>query len=183
MTEAHSLKTPLTDSDCAALGAGDMVLLSGVVFTARDAAHGRLREALRRGEEPPFDLNGAVIFYAGPTPAPPGRVIGAIGPTTSYRMDPFAPLLMERGLKGMIGKGKRSQEVIAAMVRHRAVYFGAIGGVAALTSRCVRNAAVIAYEDLGPEAILRLELAEMPVVVVNDTWGGDLYERARKKDR
>ena len=180
MTEAHSLKTPLTDSDCAALGAGDMVLLSGVVFTARDAAHGRLREALRRGEEMPFDLNGAVIFYAGPTPAPPGRVIGAIGPTTSYRMDPFAPLLMERGLKGMIGKGKRSQEVIAAMVRHRAVYFGAIGGVAALTSRCVRNAAVIAYEDLGPEAILRLELAEMPVVVVNDTWGGDLYERAWK---
>ena len=180
MTEAHSLKTPLTDSDCAALGAGDMVLLSGVVFTARDAAHGRLREALCRGEEPPFDLNGAVIFYAGPAPAPPGRVIGAIGPTTSYRMDPFAPLLMERGLKGMIGKGKRSPEVIAAMVRHQAVYFGAIGGVAALTSRCVRNAAVIAYEDLGPEAILRLELAEMPVVVVNDTRGGDLYELARK---
>ena len=183
MTEAHSLKTPLTDADCAALRAGDMVLLSGVVFTVRDAAHGRLREALCRGEEPPFDLNGAVIFYAGPAPAPPGRVIGAIGPTTSYRMDPFAPLLMERGLKGMIGKGKRSPEVIAAMVRHQAVYFGAIGGVAALTSRCVRNAAVIAYEDLGPEAILRLELAEMPVVVVNDTWGGDLYERARKKDR
>ncbi len=180
MTEARTLTTPLTDADCAALRAGDMVLLSGVVFTARDAAHGRLREALCRGEEPPFDLNGAVIFYAGPAPAPPGRVIGAIGPTTSYRMDPFAPLLMERGLKGMIGKGKRSPEVIAAMVRHQAVYFGAIGGVAALTSRCVRNAAVIAYEDLGPEAILRLELAEMPVVVVNDTRGGDLYELARK---
>ena len=177
MTEAHSLKTPLTDADCAALRAGDMVLLSGVVFTARDAAHGRLREALRRGEEMPFDLNGAVIFYAGPTPAPPGRVIGAIGPTTSYRMDPFAPLLMERGLKGMIGKGKRSQEVIAAMVRHRAVYFGAIGGIAALTAKCVQRAEVVAYEDLGPEAVRRLEIVDLPVVVVNDACGGDLFAR------
>ena len=129
MTEAHSLKTPLTDADCAALRAGDMVLLSGVVFTVRDAAHGRLRVALRRGEEMPFALNGAVIFYAGPTPAPPGRVIGAIGPTTSYRMDPFTPLLLERGLRGMIGKGRRSGDVVRAIARHRAVYFGAIGGI------------------------------------------------------
>ncbi len=180
MGKAVSLRTPLTAAVCAGLKAGDMILLSGEVYTARDAAHVRLRESLRRGEELPFPLEGAVIFYAGPSPAPPGRIIGSIGPTTSYRMDPFAPLLMERGLKGMIGKGKRSPEVIAAMQRYQAVYFGAIGGIAALTSRCVRRAEVVAYPDLGPEAVLRLELVDLPVVVVNDTRGGDLYDLARK---
>jgi len=180
MKPVRTINTPLTDEICVELRASEMVLLSGEVFTARDAAHLRLREAIRGGERLPFELNGAVIFYAGPAPAPPGRVIGAIGPTTSYRMDPFAPSLMERGLKGMIGKGKRSPEVIAALRQHRAVYFGAIGGIAALTARCVRRAAVVAYEDLGPEAVLRLELVEMPLVVINDTRGGDLYAEARK---
>jgi fumarate hydratase subunit beta len=180
MQNYRSIKTPLTDELCASLHAGDMILLSGEVFTARDAAHRRLEETLRRGEALPFDVRGAVIFYAGPAPARPGRIIGSIGPTTSYRMDPFAPLLMEQGLKGMIGKGKRSPEVVAAMKRYRAVYFGAIGGIAALTARCVRNAETVAYADLGPEAILRLELVDLPVVVVNDVEGRDLYEEARK---
>jgi len=158
-----------------------MILLSGVVYTARDAAHRRLREALGRGDELPFDVRGAVIFYAGPSPARPGRIIGSIGPTTSYRMDPFAPLLMEQGMKGMIGKGKRSPEVVAAMQRYKAVYFGAIGGIAALTARCVRNASLVAYADLGPEAILKLELVDLPLVVVNDIQGRDLYEEALKR--
>ncbi len=180
MDESLALRTPLTAEICAGLRVGDMVLLSGEVYTARDAAHSRLQAAIRAGEQPPFPLEGAVIFYAGPTPAPPGRVIGAIGPTTSYRMDPFAPLLLARGVKGMIGKGKRSPEVIDAIKRHQAVYFGAIGGIAALTARCVRGAEMVAYEDLGPEAILRLELVDLPVVVVNDARGRDLYEEAKK---
>jgi fumarate hydratase subunit beta len=157
-----------------------MVLLSGKVFAARDAAHRRLQETLQRGEALPFDIRGAVIFYAGPSPTRPGRIIGSIGPTTSYRMDPFAPLLMEQGMKGMIGKGKRSAEVVAAMERHKAVYFGAIGGIAALTARCVRSVELVAYADLGPEAILMLELVDLPVVVVNDTQGRDLYGEALK---
>jgi fumarate hydratase subunit beta len=183
MQNSRSIKTPLTDDLCASLHAGDMVLLSGEVFTARDAAHRRLQETLRCGDELPFDIRGAVIFYAGPSPTRPGRIIGSIGPTTSYRMDPFAPLLMEQGMKGMIGKGKRSTEVIAAMRRYKAVYFGAIGGIAALTARCVRSAALVAYADLGPEAILRLELVDLPVVVVNDTQGRDLYEEALKRPK
>jgi fumarate hydratase subunit beta len=170
----------LTDDLCASLHAGDMILLSGEVFTARDAAHRRLQETLQRGDALPFDVRGAVIFYAGPSPTKPGRIIGSIGPTTSYRMDPFAPLLMEQGMKGMIGKGKRSPEVVAAMQRYKAIYFGAIGGIAALTARCVRSVDLVAYADLGPEAILRLELVDLPVVVVNDTQGRDLYEEALK---
>ena len=157
--------------------------MSGEVFTARDAAHRRLQETLQRGEALPFDVRGAVIFYAGPSPTRPGRIIGSIGPTTSYRMDPFAPLLMEQGMKGMIGKGKRSTEVIAAMQRYKAVYFGAIGGIAALTARCVRSVDLVAYADLGPEAILRLELVDLPVVVVNDTQGRDLYDEALQRSK
>lgn len=183
MQNYRSIKTPLTDELCASLHAGDMILLSGEVFAARDAAHRRLEETLQRGEALPFDVRGAVIFYAGPSPARPGRIIGSIGPTTSYRMDPFAPLLMEQGVKGMIGKGKRSKEVIAALKHHQAVYFGAIGGIAALTARCVKSAAPVAYADLGPEAILRLELVDLPVVVVNDTEGRDLYDEALKYGR
>jgi len=160
-----------------------MILLSGEVFAARDAAHRRLQETIWRGDALPFDVRGAVIFYAGPSPARPGRIIGSIGPTTSYRMDPFAPLMMEQGMKGMIGKGKRSTDVIAAMQRYKAVYFGAIGGIAALTARCVRSASVVAYEDLGPEAILRLELVDLPVVVINDTQGRDLYDEALKRPK
>jgi len=183
MHNARSIKTPLTNNLCASLHAGDMILLSGEVYTARDAAHRRLEETIRRGEALPFDVRGAVIFYAGPSPARPGRIIGSIGPTTSYRMDPFAPLRMEQGLKGMIGKGKRSTEVVAAMKRYQAVYFGAIGGIAALTARCVKSAAPVAYDDLGPEAILRLELVDLPVVVVNDIEGRDLYEEALKRSK
>jgi fumarate hydratase subunit beta len=179
--DPRSIKTPLTDDLCASLHTGDMILLSGEVFTARDAAHRRLQDAVRRGEELPFNMRGAVIFYAGPSPTRPGRIIGSIGPTTSYRMDHFAPLLMEQGMKGMIGKGKRSPEVVDAMRRHKAVYFGAIGGIAALTSRCVRSASPVAYADLGPEAILRLELIDLPVVVINDTQGRDLYDEALKR--
>lgn len=176
-TSIRSLTAPLTDDTCALLAAGDPILLSGTVFTARDAAHRRLYEAALRGDILPIDMNGQVIFYAAPTPAPPGRVIGSIGPTTSYRMDPFTPKLLELGLKGMIGKGKRGIEVINAMKRCHAVYFGAIGGIAALMSRCVRKAEVVAYEDLGPEAIMRLELVDLPLVVVNDIHGGDLFEQ------
>jgi fumarate hydratase subunit beta len=183
MQNYRSIKTPLTDELCASLHVGDMILFSGEVFTARDAAHRRLQETLRRGEELPFDVRGAVIFYAGPSPARPGRIIGSIGPTTSYRMDPFAPLLMEQGMKGMIGKGKRSSEVVAAMQQYKAVYFGAIGGIAALTARCVRSTAPVAYSDLGPEAILRLELVDLPLVVVNDTEGRDLYDEALKRSK
>ncbi len=178
MGEPIRLETPLNEALCERLAVGDRVLLSGVVYTARDAAHRRLCEAAERGESLPFPVQGAVIFYAGPAPARPGAVTGSIGPTTSYRMDAFAPRLMDLGVKGMIGKGKRSAEVIAAMKRYKAVYFGAIGGVAALTARCIRESAVVAYEDLGPEAIFRLVVFELPLVVINDTRGGDLYEEA-----
>lgn len=178
MKEPIRLETPLSEDLCEQLSAGDHVLLSGVIHTARDAAHRRLCEAASQGEPLPFPIKGAVIFYAGPAPARPGAVTGSIGPTTSYRMDPFAPQLMSLGLKGMIGKGKRSPEVIAAMKQYKAVYFGAIGGIAALMARCVRESSVVAYEDLGAEAIFRLAVVEMPLVVINDTRGGDLYDEA-----
>jgi fumarate hydratase subunit beta len=171
-----NIRTPLTPDLCRRLRAGDGVFLSGEIYTGRDAAHRRLFEALRQGSPLPIEIEGVTLFYAAPTPARPGRVIGSIGPTTSYRMDACTPALIERGLRGMIGKGKRSPEVIAAIRKHGAVYFGAIGGIAALTSRCVIRADVAAYEDLGPEAILRLEVDRMPLVVINDAQGGDLYQ-------
>lgn len=172
----HHLTPPLSDDDILKLRAGDRVLLSGVLYTGRDAAHKRLVELLAAGQKLPFDLNGQVIYYVGPSPAGPGRVIGSAGPTTSYRMDPYAPTLMAQGLKGMIGKGKRSEEVRAAMKKYRSVYFGAVGGVAALIARSIKEAEVVAYEDLGPEAIRRLVVKDFPVVVVNDAHGNDLYE-------
>jgi fumarate hydratase subunit beta len=175
MQAPFEIRPPLNPRTCEALNAGDRVLLSGSVYTARDAAHRRLFEALGRSEPLPISLQEEVLFYAAPTPAGPGKIIGSIGPTTSGRMDAFTPRLIEAGLRGMIGKGKRSPEVIDAIIRHGAVYFGAIGGVAALTARCVRKVAVAAYEDLGPEAILRLEVAALPLVVINDARGGDLY--------
>jgi fumarate hydratase subunit beta len=153
-------------------------LLSGRIYTGRDAAHRRLFEAIGRGERLPINLQDETMFYAAPTPARPGQVIGSIGPTTSGRMDAFTPRLIEAGLRGMIGKGMRSQEVVESIKKHQAVYFGAIGGIAALTARCVREAAVAAYDDLGPEAILRLEVVDLPLVVVNDIRGGDLYRDA-----
>ena len=178
MQKPFEIRTPLGLEVREGLNAGDGVLLSGWVYTGRDVAHRRLYEAIGRGEDLPINLRDEVLFYAAPTPARPGQVIGSIGPTTSSRMDVFTPRLIEAGLRGMIGKGMRSPEVVEAIRKHGAVYFGAIGGIAALTARCVRKAAVAAYDDLGPEAVLRMEIVNMPLVVVNDTRGGDLYRKA-----
>ncbi len=163
------------------LRAGDFVLISGVIYTARDAAHKRIVEAIERGEKPPIELEGQVIYYAGPAPAKPGKPIGSVGPTTSYRMDPYAPKLLEYGLKGMIGKGSRNKEVIEAIKKYKGVYFGAVGGAAAYLARCVKEAEVVAYEDLGPEAIRRLVVEDFPAFVVNDIYGNDLYLMGREK--
>src|SRR5450830_1471538 len=183
MTTPRKIKTPLSKEIIASLHAGDMVLLSGEVYTARDVAHRRLYEALEKGEKLPIDLAAAIIFYAAPSPTPPGKVIGSIGPTTSYRMDFFTPKLIENGLKGMIGKGNRSPEVVAAIKKYGAVYFGAIGGIAALTAQCVTRMELVAYDDLGPEAIRKLTVMELPVIVINDTAGRDLYAEEQKKWR
>jgi fumarate hydratase subunit beta len=179
---AIRITTPiLDDSVVENLKAGDFVLISGVIYTARDAAHKRIVEALNRGENPPIELQGQIIYYAGPAPAKPGRPIGSVGPTTSYRMDPYAPKLIAEGLKGMIGKGTRSREVIEACKEYKAVYFGAVGGAAAYLARCVKEAQVVAYEDLGPEAIRKLLVEDFPVFVVNDVYGNDLYLMGRCK--
>ncbi len=169
------LTTPLGDEDIEQLTAGENVLLSGVVYTARDAAHARLVELLRRGKPLPLELAGQVIYYVGPTPSRPDQVIGSAGPTTSGRMDAFTPELLAAGLKGMIGKGSRSDAVIDAMKRHRAVYFVATGGAAALLAKHITSCEVIAYEDLGCEAIRRLEVSDLPLIVANDCHGGDFY--------
>ena len=181
--ETRKIKTPLTEEVIKSLHTGDMVLLSGEVYTARDVAHRRLYEALTKGKKLPFDLQGTVIFYAGPAPTPPGKVIGSIGPTTSYRMDFFTPKLIENGLRGMIGKGMRSPEVIEAIKQHKAVYFGAIGGIAALMSQCIKKLELIAYEDLGPEAIRKLTIVDLPLVVINAFQGNDLYLSEQRKWR
>lgn len=179
MAELRRLTTPLGDDTLRALKVGERVLLSGVVYTARDAAHKRMVEMLDAGGELPIPLAGQVIYYVGPSPARPGEVIGSAGPTTSTRMDSFTPRLLAGGLKGMIGKGSRSQAVREAMVKHRAVYFVAVGGAAALIAACVKQAELIAYEDLGTEAIYRLTVEDFPVVVANDAHGGDLYEQGK----
>jgi len=171
------LKTPLKDNVLERLKVGDKVFLNGVIYTARDAAHARLVELLKKGEETPFPLEGQVIYYVGPTPSKPGQVIGSAGPTTSYRMDPFAPLLLKNGLKGMIGKGARSEEVRESIKKFRAVYFAAVGGAAALISRSIKKAEVIAYPELGPEAVRKIEVQNFPVIVINDIYGNDLYEK------
>jgi fumarate hydratase subunit beta len=181
MSETVRLTTPLSDSDVEGLRIGQKVLLNGVVYTGRDAAHKRLYELIRKGEPLPVDLKGQIIYYVGPSPAPAGRPIGSAGPTTSYRMDPFTPALLALGLKGMIGKGKRSKEVIEALKHHKAVYFGATGGAGALLSQAVRECQVVAYEDLGTEAIHRLVVEDFPVVVINDVLGQDLYEEGRRR--
>lgn len=171
----RKLNAPLSREDVLSLRAGDQVLLSGVVYTARDAAHLRLVEAMERGEALPLPLQGQVIYYAGPTPTPAGRAIGSIGPTTSIRMDAYTPKLLEKGLRGMIGKGKRTAPVVEAMQAYPAVYFAAIGGAAALMASCVTSCEVIAYDDLGPESIKRLTLQELPLVVAVDAQGGDAF--------
>ena len=172
---------PLTEATIAGLKTGDSVLLSGSLYVARDAAHKRMFEAMENGKPLPFDIKGQTIYYMGPSPTPPGRVIGAAGPTTSARMDPYTPRLLAEGLKGIIGKGTRSKEVRQALKKHRVIYFAAIGGAGALLSRTITGSEVIAYEDLGPEAILRIEVRDFPATVVNDIHGGDLYEEGKKK--
>ena len=174
------IKTPLKREDVKKLKAGDSCLITGVIYTARDAAHKRLCELIERGEEFPFDIKNSIIYFVGPTPEKPGQAIGSCGPTTSYRMDAYSPELIKKGQTGMIGKGKRGPAVVNAMKEYGAVYFGAIGGCGALLSRCVKKAEVIAYDDLGAEAIRRLEVEDFPVIVVIDSEGNNLYETGRK---
>jgi fumarate hydratase subunit beta len=178
-----NIKTPLDGATIEKLKAGDQVFITGVIYTARDAAHKRLVEALDKGEKLPLDLANQTIYYMGPSPAKPGHVIGSAGPTTSGRMDSYAPRLMAAGLKGMIGKGNRSQSVRDAIKKYKAVYFAAIGGAGALISKTIKKAEVIAYEDLGAEAIRRLEVENFPATVVDDIYGNDLYEQGKAKYR
>ena len=176
---AIRITAPLTREEARKLKSGDSCLLSGVIYTARDAAHKRLCDLVEQGKELPLEIQNSVIYFVGPTPAKPGEVIGSAGPTTSYRMDAYSPRLIALGQTGMIGKGKRSDEVVAAMKEHGAVYFGAIGGCGALLSQCIKKSEVIAYEDLGAEAIRRLEVEDFPVVVIIDAEGNNLYETGR----
>ena len=175
------IQTPLTREAVCTLKAGDSCLITGVIYTARDAAHKRLCELLDKGQPLPVDMENAIIYFVGPTPAKPGQAIGSAGPTTSYRMDAYSPALIAAGQTGMIGKGKRGEEVIAAMKEHGAVYFGAIGGCGALLSKCIKKAEIVAYEDLGAEAIRRLEVEDFPVVVIIDSEGNNLYETGRQE--
>ncbi|MBT8407352.1 MAG: Fe-S-containing hydro-lyase [Deltaproteobacteria bacterium] len=181
MSDAIRLTPPLSDADVESLKIGDRVLITGAIYTGRDAAHKRLIDLVQAGKPLPIDIQGQIIYYVGPSPAKPGRAVGAAGPTTSYRMDAYAPELIRLGLKGMIGKGARSQDVRNAMEEFKAVYFAAIGGAGALMAQAIKKAEIIAYEDLGPEAIRRLEVEEFPVIVVNDVRGNDLYEEGVKK--
>ena len=174
-----SITAPMTREQARALKAGDSCLLSGTVYTARDAAHKRLCALIAEGKDLPIDLKDSVIYFVGPTPARPGQIIGSAGPTTSYRMDAYSPTLIALGQTGMIGKGKRGPEVVTAMREHGAVYFGAIGGCGALLSRCIKKSEIVAYEDLGAEAIRRLEVENFPVTVVIDSRGNNLYETGR----
>ena len=183
MPEAKKITLPLTDEILKDLRTGDNLLLTGIIYVARDAAHKRMIEALDQGKPLPFDIKGATVYYMGPTPARPGRAIGSAGPTTSGRMDAYAPRLIAEGLKGMIGKGLRSQAVKDAMVKHKAVYLGAIGGAGALISKSIKKAEVVAYEELGAEALRRLEVKDFHVTVVNDIYGGDLYEEGKARYR
>ena len=175
------IHTPLTREAVRDLKAGDSCLITGVIYTARDAAHKRLCELLDKGQPLPVDMENAIIYFVGPTPAKPGQAIGSAGPTTSYRMDAYSPALIAAGQTGMIGKGKRGPEVVAAMKEHGAVYFGAIGGCGALLSKCIKKAEVIAYDDLGAEAIRKLEVEDFPVVVIIDSEGNNLYHTGREE--
>ena len=176
---AIKMSVPMSPETARTLKAGDSVLLSGVIYTARDAAHKRLCELLAEGKDLPLDVKDSIIYFVGPTPAKPGQAIGSAGPTTSYRMDAYSPTLIREGLTGMIGKGKRGPEVVAAMKEHGAVYFGAIGGCGALLGKCIKKAEVIAYDDLGAEAIRRLEVEDFPAIVIIDSEGNNLYETGR----
>lgn len=177
------MNVPLQAEDAAKLRAGDYVYLTGTIYTARDAAHKRMKEALNNKETLPFDIEGQIIYYMGPSPAREGRPIGSAGPTTASRMDKYAPELLDLGLRGMIGKGKRTQEVKDAVIRNKAVYFAAVGGAGALLSKCIKKSEVIAYDDLGAEAIRKLEIENFPVIVVMDCEGNNLYETAIEQYR
>lgn len=177
------LTTPLRDEDIKKLKSGDAVSITGVIYTARDAAHARLVKLLEEGKELPFDVKGQIIYYSGPTPAKPGQPIGSCGPTTSYRMDSYSPAILDQGLKGMIGKGARDQKVKDSIVKNGAIYFAAVGGAAALIAKSVKSSEIIAYEDLGAEAIRRLEVVDFPAIVINDCEGNDLYEIARNSSK
>jgi fumarate hydratase subunit beta len=178
---AKKITLPLTDESIKGLKAGDNVWLTGVMYVARDAAHKRIVEALDQGERLPFDIKGQTIYYMGPTPAKPGQVIGSAGPTTSGRMDAYSPRLIAEGLKGMVGKGMRTPAVKEAMKKYKAVYLAAIGGTGALISKTIKKSEVIAYEELGAEAVLRLEVKDFPATVINDIYGGDLYQEGKAK--
>jgi len=178
---AIKVTIPIDENLLPSLKAGERVLLSGTIYTARDAAHKRMSEALEKGEDLPFNIEGQTIYYVGPTPAKPGQVIGSAGPTTSGRMDKYTPSLLDRGLKGMIGKGYRSKEVIDSMKKNKAVYFAAIGGSGALIARSIKTMEVIAYEDLGPEAIYKLTVRDFPAVVIIDSNGTDWYQLGKQK--
>jgi fumarate hydratase subunit beta len=180
-TIVKRVSAPLTDNVVQDLRAGDEVLVSGVIYAARDAAHKRMVDLLSKGERLPFDIKGQIVYYAGPTPTRPGEVIGSAGPTTSYRMDPYAPLLIQHGLKGMIGKGQRTEPVVEAMKKFKAVYFAAVGGAGALIARAVKSNKIVAYEELGPEAVRMLEVVDFPVIVAQDCYGGDLFVEGVKK--
>jgi len=177
----YTLTTPLTAEDTKQLKAGDTVLLNGTIFTARDAAHKRLVELLEKGEDLPFDIEGSVIYFVGPTPPKPGDPIGSAGPTTSYRMDSYSPTMLKYGSKGMIGKGKRNQDVKDACVEYDGIYFGATGGAGALLGKKITSAEVIAYPELGPEAVRKITVKDFPVTVINDTHGNDLYQMGREQ--
>ena len=177
------ITTPLTEETVAGLRAGDQVLITGTIYVARDAAHKRLAALLEEGKELPFDPRGQIIYYMGPSPARPGRVVGAAGTTTSGRIDPYTPALLRAGLKGMIGKGNRSPEVRRAIQEYRAVYFAAIGGAGALISRSITASEVVAYPELGAEALLRMQVEDFPAIVVNDIYGGDAYEEGKRTYR
>jgi len=174
------LEAPLSKEEIEPLRTGDVVRLNGVIYIARDAAHARMKEAIEAGEPLPLEPEGNIVYYSGPAPARPGRALGPAGPTTASRMDPYAPLLIERGLKGMVGKGLRSEAVLESMREHGCVYFGAVEGTAALLADRVKEVEVIAYEDLGAEAVRRLFVEEFPIVVVNDLYGGDLYREGKE---
>lgn len=178
---AIKITTPLTPETARTLKSGDSVLISGVIYTGRDAAHKRLCQLLEEGKPLPIDVKNQIIYFVGPSPAKPGMAIGSAGPTTSYRMDAYSPALIEQGLTGMIGKGKRGPEVIEAMKKHGCVYFGAIGGAGALLSKCIKKAEVVAYEDLQSEAIRRLEVEDLPATVIIDAEGNNLYSWGREE--
>ena len=181
MSNVINITTPLSEETVSSLKSGDQVSINGILYTARDTAHKRLIDLLNQGKDIPFDIKGQIIYYVGPSPAKPGAIIGSAGPTTSYRMDPYASRLMEAGMKGMIGKGSRSQSVIDAIVKYKSIYFAAIGGAAALIARSIKKVEIIAYKDLGPEAIRKMEVENLQAIVINDIYGNDTYKEGMKK--